>query len=83
MAKPKRLLICLKMARIGRYHLSPLLNIISRGGVLLKNTEVVVINIFKSDDSQERDKMVKEILVKHLTMGQNPLSSDTICQGSI
>ena len=33
----------------------------------MKSTEVVVINIFKSDDLEERNKLVKEILVKHLS----------------
>jgi len=43
------------------------LNIFSRGGVFLKNTEVVVLNIFSSDDLEERNKALKEALIKHLS----------------
>ena len=33
----------------------------------MKNTKVVVINIFKSEDVETRDEALKEILIKHLS----------------
>jgi hypothetical protein len=39
----------------------------STGGVFLKNTEVVVINIFSSEDLEERNNALKEALIKYLS----------------
>ena len=55
------------MEYIDKCYIYPLVNTLSRGGVLLKDTKVVVINIFKSEDTEERDKTLKEILIKHLS----------------
>ena len=49
------------------YTIHPLLNIFSIGGVLLKNVEIVVVNIFSSDDLEERNNTLKEALIKHLS----------------